>query len=163
MFWIAQIIGLIALIILVISFQINNKRKLLKLQIFSSMFFALQYLLLNAYSGVLMSIIVMLRNYLFQKKVSIKKLIMIISLMLLASIFTFNGIVSILPIIACIEYSIALWQSKLKILRIAEIISCILYLIYNLCVFAYMGVISTIIEFIFAIIAICRFDFKKGN
>ena len=51
MFWIGQILGLIALIILIISFQINNKGKLLRLQIYSSLFFAMQYLFLGAING----------------------------------------------------------------------------------------------------------------
>ena len=50
-FIIAQIFGLVALIILVISFQKNKKERLLKLQMFSSLLYAIQYVFLKAYTG----------------------------------------------------------------------------------------------------------------
>lgn len=161
MFWIGQVLGIIALIVLIISFQINNKSKLLKLQTVSSFFFALQYIFLHAYSGALMNFIVLLRNYLFQKNISKKILILILGLIVISSFLTFNGVISILPIIASIEYTIALSKPNLKIIRIAEIISCLFYLIYNIYVLAYTGIISTIAEFVFSFIAILRFDYKK--
>ena len=55
MFYIAQLFGIIALVILITSFQKNKKYPLLKYQIFSSLLFALQYLFLNAITGCLMS------------------------------------------------------------------------------------------------------------
>ena len=161
MFYIAQFFGLIAAIFLITSFQINDRKKLLKLQIVSSLFFALQYLFLKAYSGLLMSIIVIFRNYIFQDKISTKKIIFMVILMFVGSFFTFDGIISLLPVIACIEYTIALGQPKLKILRFAELISSALYLIYDIFIIAIAGVISTTFEFIFAIIAVYRFDIKK--
>ena len=42
-FIIAQILGLIALIVLIISFQKNDKKFLLKFQTISSLLYALQY------------------------------------------------------------------------------------------------------------------------
>ena len=48
MFYLAQVFGGMALIVLIISFQNNNKGKLLKYQIFSCIFFALQYYWFNA-------------------------------------------------------------------------------------------------------------------
>ena len=47
-FIIAQIIGIIALIVLMISFQKNTKEKLLKYQMVSSFLYAIQYLFLGA-------------------------------------------------------------------------------------------------------------------
>ena len=66
-FIIAQIFGLVALIILVISFQKNKKERLLKLQMFSSLLYAIQYVFLKAYTGFFMNIICMIRNLIFNK------------------------------------------------------------------------------------------------
>ena len=66
-FAIAQVMGCIALIILIISFQNNNKKILLKYQIVSSFIYGLQYLFLNAYSGFLINFMCMIRNYIFNK------------------------------------------------------------------------------------------------
>lgn len=158
MFWIGQILGLIALIILIISFQINNKGKLLRLQIFSSLFFAMQYLFLGAINGFLMNLMTCIRNIIFTKSKNIIFLIIIILAMVILSIFSYDGLISILPGIAVILYSISLWQKNLTITRIVEIISCSLFIIYNIKYYAIAGLISTILELIFAFIAIYRFD-----
>ena len=161
MFWIGQIMGVIALIILIISFQINDKKKLLKLQIFSSLFFALQYLFLRALNGFLMNLMTCIRNIIFKKYKSVISLIIVIIAMVVLSIFSYNGIISILPAIAVILYSIAIYQDNLKITRIAEVISCLLFIIYNIKFYAISGLIATILELIFAVVAIFRFDIKR--
>lgn len=164
MFIVAQILGTIALIILIMSFQKNNKKILLKYQIFSSLFFSLQYLCLNAITGCLMNGMTIIRNlifYKYNKKVPVIYLIIVISAMILLSIISFNGLISLLPLLAVILYSIAIWQDNLKLTRIIEVISCSLFIIYNIKVLAIVGLISTIIELISAIVAIYRFDIKR--
>ena len=165
MFIFAQILGAIALFILVLSFQKNEKQSLLKYQIGSSLLFAAQYLCLQAYSGCLINIACIIRNILFKKyngkQIPIHYLIFIICIMLVLSLFSYVGPISLLPCIACILYSCSLWQNNLKITRIVEVFSCSLYIIYNIKVFAYVGLISTIIELISALIAIYRFDIIK--
>ncbi len=164
MFYIAQLFGIIALIVLMMSFQKNQKDTLLKYQIFSSLLFALQYLFLNAISGCLMNLMTMVRNLIYKKfndKIPILYLVLIILCMVILSLASYNGIISLLPTLAVVLYSIALWQSNLTITRITEIISCLLFIIYNIKVLAISGLISTFIEMFSAMIAIYKFDIKK--
>ena len=165
MFIFAQILGGIALLILILSFQKNEKQTLLKYQIGSSVFFAAQYLCLQAYSGCLINIACIIRNILFKnytgKKIPIYYLIFIICIMIVLSLFSYVGPISLLPCIACVLYSCSLWQDNLKITRIVEVISCSLYIIYNIKVLAYVGLFSTIIQLVSALVAIYRFDVKK--
>lgn len=165
MFIFAQILGATALFILILSFQKNEKQSLLKYQIGSSVFFSAQYLCLQAYSGCLINIACIIRNILFRKytgkRIPIYYLLFIICIMIVLSLFSYVGPISLLPCIACILYSCSLWQDNLKVTRIVEVFSCSLYIIYNIKVFAYVGLISTIIELISALIAIYRFDIKK--
>ena len=81
--------------------------------------------------------------------------------MIVLSLFSYVGPISLLPCIACVLYSCSLWQDNLKITRIVEVISCSLYIIYNIKVLAYVGLVSTIIELVSALVAIYRFDVKK--
>ena len=85
-FLIAQIIGLIAIIVLLISFKKNNKEHLLKYQIISSLLYAIQYFFLKAYSGGFINLICALRNYIFnhykEKKIPLFWLIMILLLLI---------------------------------------------------------------------------------
>lgn len=166
MFILAQLLGVIALIILVISFQKDDRKSLLKHQIFSSIFFALQYLCLNAITGFLMSIMTAIRNLIFSKynnKVPIIYLTIILISMIVLSIISFDGIISILPTTAVIIYSIAVWYGKLKFIRIIEVISCTLFIIYNIKVLAISGLVSCLIELTSAIVAIYKFDIKKNK
>ena len=160
-FILSQIFGTIALVILIYSFQKNEKDELLKLQVFSSLFFSIQYIFLNAITGCLMNFMTLIRNMIFRKSKNIKYLIIVIILMILLSIISYNGPISLLPTIAVILYSIAIWQNNLTITRIVEVISCTLFIIYNIKFYAITGLISTIIELLSALIAIFRFDLKK--
>lgn len=155
-FIIAQIIGLFALIVLIISFNKNKNEDLLKYQIISSLLFGLQYLLLNAITGFFMNVLCMIRNIIFSryKKVPIYYLIIIIILMIVLGLLSYQDIYSILPIIAVVLYSIALYKGQNKVIRIIELISCSLFIVYNIKVGAYIGLISTIIEFIGCLIIV---------
>ena len=164
MFYVAQLFGIIALVVLIMSFQKDKKDALLKYQIFSSLLFALQYLFLNAISGCLMNLMSLIRNFIYKKfndKIPIIYLILVIICMIILSLISYKGIISLLPTFAVILYSIALWQKNLTITRIIEIISCSLYIIYNIKVLAISGLISTFIEMLSAITAIYKFDIKK--
>lgn len=168
-FVIAQIFGSIALIVLIISFQKNEKKKLLKYQIFSSLLYAIQYAFLGpeAYVGCLMNLTCMFRNFIFnkyqEKRPPLYWLIIVIILMITFSLLTFKGLISLLPMLAVVLYSIVVWNGNLKKVRIVEIISCLLYIIYNIRVQAYAGLVATIIEMLGAMVALYKFNIKKSN
>ena len=108
-----------------------------------------------------MNIVCVIRNYLFyksKKKIPIYYLIIIISLIIILGIISYKDIFSLLPISAVILYTIALFKENTKIIRIFELICCLLYLLYNIKVQAYIGVISTIIEFIGCTILFIKHD-----
>lgn len=164
-FIVAQIFGALALAILIISLQKNSKTKLLLYQSISSLLYALQYLFLNAYTGCFMNLICMIRNMIFnqypKKRPPVYWLIITIVLMIFFSSLSYTGVISFLPMIAVILYSIALWHGNLTVIRTTEIISCSLYILYNIKVLAITGLIATIIEFVGAILAVYKFDIKK--
>ena len=164
-FIIAQVFGGFALIIYIISFYKDTKKQLLKYQIFSSLLYIIQYIFLGAYTVCLMSLICIIRNSIFSyydnQKIPVHSLIFVIILMIIFSIFTFYGFISLLPMFESIMYSVALWGGNLKTIRLAEIVSCIIYIFYNICVGAYVGLIGTIIELVTAVIAFYKFNIKK--
>lgn len=164
-FIIGQVFGGIALIILMISFQKNEKKFLLKFQTISSLLYAIQYVFLNAFTGCFMNLTCMIRNFIFnkynEKKIPIYILLIIIFLMVFLSLMSYQGIISLLPMFAVVFYSIALWYGNLKIIRITEIFSCVLYIIYNIQVLAITGFVATAIELIAAVISLYRFDIQK--
>ena len=165
MFIVAQVFGFIGMVILLVSFQINKKSKLLKLQILSSLMFCLQFLCLNAYSGFYMNLMTLTRNYIYSKykdRVPTIWVVLIILMMIGLSLISYNGFISILPCLAVVIFTVSLTSSNLLVIRIGDIISCSLFLIYNFYVMAYAGVVATILELLFTVVAVIRFDFKKN-
>lgn len=162
-FIIAQVIGGIALVILIISFQKNSKVNLLKYQMVSSLLYSIQYAFLDALPGCFMNLACMFRNFIFKKyqKVPLYWLLIVVFVMIILSLMTFNGLISLLPMCAVIMYSIAVWYGKLKSIRVVEVFSCLLYIIYNIYVGAYTGLIATIIEMLGAMFAIYKYDLKS--
>ena len=163
MFYISQFVGLIGLILLIISFQKNDKNKLLKFQILSTFFIAIQYIFLKAMSGFYMNVAMCIRNIIFSKQKNIKNkyLILIIIIMLILSLLSYKEPISLLPCVGSILYTIALAKYNLKTIRIVNILSCSLYFIYNIKFLAIAGLLATIIELTTTLIAIYKFDIKK--
>ncbi len=83
--------------------------------------------------------------------------------MITFSTLSFNGFISLLPMLAVILYSVAVWIGNLTMIRIVEVISCTLYILYNIEVRAYTGLIATIIEMVGAIIALYKFNIKNHS
>lgn len=84
----------------------------------------------------------------------------IISIVL--GMFTFNGIIDILPIVCSILYSLIIVQNKERIIRILSLINIMLWLIYDLYFMAYVAAISDILVVASTLIGMYRFDFKKN-
>lgn len=164
-FILSQIIGGIGLLFLVYSLQKNNRKKLLKYQVMSSLMFSLQYFLLGAYSGGFMHFMCMIRNHLFGKyrkgSVPFKLLLIILLVIILLSSISYVGFISLLPMLAVVMYSIALWCGNLTYIRIVEVIGCTLFVIYSFYVVSISGVIASLVEISSALVAIFRFDLKK--
>lgn len=161
-FYLAQLIGLLGLIILLFSFQKNTRKDLLKYQIISSSFFSIQYLILGALSGFVMNITMCIRNLIFSKYENVPKkyITIVVIIMIMLSLLSYNGPISLLPCLGSIMYTISLAKSNLKITRCVNILTCILYAIYDIKVLAIAGLISTTIELLSTLFAIYRYDLK---
>ena len=70
-----NLLGLGALIFGIFAYQSNKHRNILIAKVFSELFFAFQYLLLGAYSGMLMNFIGVARNLTLCRKMSKKRII----------------------------------------------------------------------------------------
>ncbi len=167
---ISQIIGFCAFLIFVISLQQVSKKKILFLQIFSFGLYSLEYLVINAYSGMIIFIINIIRSIIFYKvadKNSNNKLILAIFviLSLLCGKITYKYLFDILPIIASILTIIFTWQSSTKILRLGQISVCICWIIYDIFVSAYIGIFTEFLIIFFTIVALLglnyNVDFEK--
>ena len=162
MFILAQILGGIVLILTVISVQQKTKEKILIFQIIANIVISIQYFLLDAVTGGVVSIINIIRCcifYIYKKKnmkPSVTFLAIFILVAIASGIWTWQNIFSVIPIIAAIVFTYGLWQDNVKITKICTAITSGNWGIYNLIVKAYVGALQSLAEFTSSIIAIVR-------
>lgn len=166
---IAQFFGLLALLLMFMSYQKNKKKEFLHLQVFANIFFGIQYLLLNAISACFSSFISTIKTVVFykyekeDKKISVLTLLIFEIIYIVFGIFTYNGLASIIPIfIACI-YTYGTWQKNLKLTYSIGVFVAILWIYYNYIVGAYVAIIGSIFEFIASATGLIKLLKDKNN
>ncbi len=166
-FILAQILAIVAFGLDTLAMQFKKKSGILIMGIISNMTYALEYVFLGAWTGAISLLIGMIRNityFIFDKKglkPNIIVLMIFIFLLVGAGIYTWENTTSLLPMIALIIWSVASWQDNTKYMRVAEIIICIMWIVYDLFVGAYAGCLTEFIIMTSATIGIVRHDVKK--
>ncbi len=148
---VAQGFGAISLIILVISLHRKKKSELIKMQMVSNTSSAMQYFLLGGTSGGLTHLVCVLRNYLFHKYrrkkiVDTGMFFLIIFLLVGLTAVSYDGAVSLLPTIAILIYTFALTFGSLKVVRVVDIVTCLISITYSAYIGAYVAIVTSVIE-----------------
>ena len=166
-FIIAQVFGIISIILNIIVVQFKSKEKILIGMIISNLVVAIQFFLLNAITGGIISLINVIRCivfYLFKKenkKPSVFVLLIFETIAIVSGIISWQNVWSILPIIATLTYTYGIWQDDVLKIKYISAITGFEWSIYDIIVRAYVGVIQGIIQMISAIVAIIRYDKVK--
>ena len=162
---ISQLFAFVAFIFSLIAFHRSKKENILKTSIASNIFDIIHYLFLNAYSGMVTKVLAFFRNCFVLFKDKRKKqyhifFFVFLVLYIIAGILTYKSIYSVLPIIAAITYLYAIYYCKELTIKSVSCGGYVLWLIYNICIFSVVGIISSIVAIISTAIAIYRH--KKG-
>ena len=167
-FILAQLIGLFAVFFSLKSFVQYSKKKYIVDSIIAAIFNSVHYLLLGAYTGVLIKIMAFIREIFLYKKETNKKynkliiFIILVTCYLFAGIFTFNNnIINLLPVISAVTYFFAEWFGNLKAIKILGIITTVLWLIYNIAVLSITGIIYNLITIITLIYSLTKMKKSK--
>lgn len=159
----AQVLALFAILFWVISILLKNKKNILLMQVIANGIYGIEYLLLGAFSAASMNFLSFLRLlvYYFYALLNIKMpkwiLFVFITLVLLLGIITYDGLISLLPIIITVLYTYAFWQNNLNVARIIYIVAAIIWIYYNYEVGAYVGIIGNILEIITGLISLIKY------
>ena len=168
MFIFSQVIGSIAFCLFIYSIQRKEKSEVLFFQIFSFLLYTIQYISANAIVGAIIYFINAIRSLLFyilerKSKNTNLYFILFLFVVILYSFMTYDNIYDIFPLIATINSVFFMWQKKIKIIRIGQIVSCIMWIVYNLFNHVYVGVITEALVIISCIRALFKYNlqFKK--
>lgn len=160
---IIQILGGLGILASIISFQCKKHNQILFYRTLNEFIFAIQYILLGAYTGMMMNIIGCIRNIIFSKKVSENKSTAIPSVIFSITFFvfgllTYQGKKSILIIIAKILSTLAYGNKNTTFVRCLILVTSSSWLIYNYSVNSIAGVLCEGFTLLSIITGIIRLD-----
>ena len=175
---IAQILGIIGMLMSVLSYQQKGKARILTFQLLGSVLFVANFFLLGAFSGAILNFVAIVRAliFIYEDKVHADHPAWTIGLTAVyvlsyVSVFTIFGkeptvinlFVEILPVLAMTVTTIAFRYKEDKILRRVAFISSPLWLTYNSIFFSLGGIIGETLNLSSAIIGTLRLDRKKKD
>lgn len=161
---IIQGVGYLALICVILSFQKNSRVKILLIMLAGLVLFVFHYALLGAWVGSLMNLIEAAMVFVAYKRETdhwaqkLYWLYVFIALSIVAGALTAKSLVDILPVVAQIFGTVAVWQKSPKAIRFIMLVPRPLWFIYNFTVGSYAGMTAEIFIFLSIIIGIVRFD-----
>lgn len=134
----------------------SNKHKIFLYNGLSNLFCGIQYALLQAFSGAICSLLALLRNLIFAKKkhISVFTLLIYFIIIILCNITSFTNIISVIPVLLVIIYTMALFSKDVLKIKIAVLINAFLEIIYDYYYSAWVGIIVCIIAIIVVLISI---------
>lgn len=176
-FIIAQIFGILGMLMNVISYQGKKQKHIFIMQFFGSLLFAINMYMLQAYTGAILNTIGIIRAITYVNKNKIKSIKIVnaifIVIYLLSYLATFvlfdkavtlaNLLLEILPVVAMIATTISFSLPTSASIRKFAFISSPAWLIYNCFNLAIGGIICEIFSLISIVTAMIRLDMRKDD
>lgn len=160
---ITQTAGILGILAAILAFQCKKHKPLTILRTVNELLFALQYLLLGAYTGMAMNLIGSVRNIVFVKMVekgrNTKRSCFLFSALFITFVaFTWEGSKSILVGIAKVVSTFAYGNKNTSAARILILMTSLAWFIYNFLVSSYAGCACEAFTIISIISGIIRID-----
>ncbi len=141
-FYFIQLIGFVAWILLALSYYRKDTNHILVFQIISTILFCVHYFLLGAYSGLLICIYEVIRDYSYYKTDADNYIFMgSVVVYSISAYLTFTSVLDLFPYIASMIDGFFLTKKRI-IVVIGAIVTYTLWLIYDLYAKSYSGAIT---------------------
>lgn len=164
---VANAVGVIGMILAFLSYQNNNRRKMLAYQIGMSLIWIVHFYLLGAYAASAINFIGAIRAIVFYYKgrcrwADFKAIPYLFCLMnLLTTALTWTGYLDILALVATILQTIALYMKSPRHIRLLSLPASPMWMIYDICNKSYVGLCTECFVLTSLLIAFVRFDFHR--
>ena len=167
---IANIIGIAAVMMFVLSYQLKTRQGIIFFNAGSRVLYVLQYILLGAFEGAVLDIVALLVSVLAQNKnkgwLGRHPKITIIGANLFVvgmGLLFYRNVFSLFPIAGVLFETGALWMTKEKQIRFVSFFGAPFWLAYNILSVAYGSAIGNVMTMVSIGIAIVRYDILKKN
>ena len=168
---ISQVIGLSAVGLYLLSYQLKNRKQIVWTTFFSNALYVLQYVLLGAFAGAVMDALCAVGSFLAGKKHSpgIKKYtkwiaavnLIVIAVAGLAIAISQRDFAELLPIVGALFQTGGLWCEDEQTIRKFGLCGAPFWLIYNFMTQAYGAAIGSVFIIVSAITAMMRYRKKE--
>lgn len=162
-----QLIGFAAMTLGILSYQAKRRNTILLMQMLGSILWSIQFYGLGAYTGMALNAVVILRNTLYAqrgKRAWAECPLLpacIMAAFLLAGVLTWEGPISLLPMVAMIISTVALYIKDERRIRLLSLFVSPPWLIYDALCFSLGGVLTEVFTIVSILIALWRFKHKK--
>lgn len=137
-----QIIGIVAWLMLILSYYRKDTNKILVFQIIGTLLYCIHYGLLGAWSGLFICAFETIFDLGYYKTDKDKYIYMVsIPIRIIGGLIGFSSFVDILPITASLTDGYTLTKKK-KVVVIGAVISYTMWVIYDIFVMSYSGAIT---------------------
>ena len=154
-FYFVQLIGFIAWLLLAFSYYRKDTNHILVFQIISTILFCLHYYLLGAYSGLLICVYEVIRDYSYYKTDKDNYIFIgSVILYVISAIITYTSLLDVFPYIASMIDGFFLTKKRV-IVVLGAIVTYTLWLIYDLCIKAYTAALFDAATIIANFVTVC--------
>ena len=164
----ATALGLCAVAMFVLSYQLKSRRAIICLNAGSRVLYVTQYILLGAFEGALLDAVAFLVSLLCAKSNNrwIKRhyaltIILANAAIIACGLLVYENIFSLLPILGVIFETLALWLKKERHIRVASLLGAPFWLAYNILYLAYASALGNVFTLISITVAIVHYDVLK--
>ena len=137
-----QIIGFLAWILLLFSYYRKDTNRILVFQIISTILFCVHYYLLGAYSGLLICLFEVVRDYSYYKTDKDNYIFIgSVIIYVISSIITYTTILDVFPYLASLIDGFFLTKKR-KIVVFGAMVTYTLWFVYDMYALSYSGAIT---------------------
>ncbi len=165
-----QAIGGLGVLCFVISYQIKSVKTLFLFQVLANSMFAIQFILLHAYTGCFNVILIIIRNLLMMNYDrwrwvrKTKWAYILVALSLAGMIVTYDSWISILPFMALAGGTFFYITNNAQKVRLGNLICCCpCWITYDFFVHSWTGMLNESIMICSILISVYRYGWKEMN
>ncbi len=168
--YIANAVGICAVITFVLSYQQKKRRNIVLCNAISRTLYVLQYILLGAFEGAVLdvvgigaSIAAQNKDKSFIKKHLTPVIVAVNAVIIISGIVMYENVYSLLPMFGVLFHTGAFWFTKEKHIRLASFLGSPFWLAYNLLSGAYGSAMGDILTMCSIGLSIYRYDIKRKD
>ena len=175
---IVQGISIVAMVLIILSYQFKTQRGILIMQLLGAVLFSVHFLMLGAYVGGILNVVAVMRAIVFSSRERFRagNILWTVFFCLgfaAAYVLTFtvfgteatvgNFIIELLPVIGMYSTTFGMRNGSARATRFSFLICSPCWLIYNCFSFSIGGIICEVISLCSIILGIYRYEIKKSR